>query len=52
MTNADITLTPDDMNRDALLEKGFTPEEIDLILAHQTDHDDDERGESSPSDYR
>lgn len=48
-----VELTPEDMmSKDALLKKGLTSEEADEILAHQTEHDDPERGEPTPADYR
>lgn len=48
-----VELTPEDMvSREALLAKGLTEDEADEILAHQHEHDDPERGEPTPADYR
>lgn len=48
-----VELEPEDMtDPERLKAKGLNPEEIKEVLAHQTDHDDSERREPTPGDYR
>lgn len=52
--NADIIeLKPEDMvSRERLISRGLTPDEADEFMRHQQEHDDPQRGDPHPDDYR